>query len=60
MTGGYHDETEPRMRWLRVSRTHGVSHSVTASIESGTLRNADRTDFWLRWPTWLQKIDHNT
>ena len=36
---------------MRVSRTHGVSHSVTASIESGTLRNGDRTDFWLRWTT---------
>jgi hypothetical protein len=27
------------MRWLRVTRTHVVSHSVTASIESGTLGN---------------------
>ena len=41
MTGGYLDQAEPRKRWLRVSRTHRVSRSGTASIENGTLKNGD-------------------
>jgi ketosteroid isomerase-like protein len=47
------------IRELTITVGDGVAFGHSLNRISGTLKNGNRTDFWLRWTTCFRKIDGN-
>jgi ketosteroid isomerase-like protein len=60
VTGGYLDQAELQEALgsgVKNPRSLAFGHSLNRI--SGTLKNGDRTDFWLLWTTCFRQIDDN-